>query len=173
MKTGTPPKAVNLDLRGRKLLLLQVLDAGAGIAFDHANWADARFEVTGVKPKTVPVPTEEAVILTPRPGPAPRINGPKVYGCRPGNPFLYRIPTQGERPITFSAKGLPKSLNLDANTGIIAGQAPLRGEYEVTSAPKTVTAPHPHPANHRRDTLARLPRWQESLVCPYDRITAP
>jgi len=173
MKTGTPPKAVNLDLRGRKLLLLQVLDAGDGIAFDHANWADARFEVTGVKPKTVPVPTEEAVILTPRPGPAPRINGPKVYGCRPGNPFLYRIPTQGERPITFSAKGLPKSLNLDANTGIIAGQAPLRGEYEVT-----LRAKNRHGTATRTlriiagDTLALTPPmgWNH-WYAHYDRIT--
>ena len=36
--------------------------------------------------------------LTPKPGPAPHINGPKVYGCRPGHPFLYRIPT--DRPAT-------------------------------------------------------------------------
>jgi len=48
------------------------------------------------------------VMLTPKPGPAPRINGPTVYGCRPGHPFLYRIPTQGERPIRFSAGGLPQ-----------------------------------------------------------------
>ena len=46
-------------------------------------------------------------ILTPAPKPQPRINGPMVYGCRPGHFFLYRIPCQGERPITFSAKGLP------------------------------------------------------------------
>jgi len=53
-------------------------------------------------------------ICTPRPTPQPRINGPLIYGCHPGNPFLYRIPCQGERPVRFSAKGLPKELNLDA-----------------------------------------------------------
>lgn len=35
---------------------------------------------------------EEFVILTPKPGPEPKVWGPRVYGCRPGKPFLYRIP---------------------------------------------------------------------------------
>jgi len=29
-------------------------------------------------------------ILTPAPGPAPKINGASIYGARPGRPFLYR-----------------------------------------------------------------------------------
>ncbi len=70
-------------------------------------------------------------ILTPRPQPQPRINGPLVYGCRPGHPFLYRIPCQGERPIRFSVKGLPKELKLDPETGIISGITPKTGEYKV------------------------------------------
>ena len=70
-------------------------------------------------------------IYTPAPKPWPRINGPQVYGCRPGHPFLYRIPCQGERPITFSAKGLPKELKLDPATGIITGTTPAKGEYLV------------------------------------------
>ncbi len=70
-------------------------------------------------------------IYIPAPKPSPRINGPQVYGCRPGNPFLYRIPCQGERPITFSAKGLPKGLKLDPVTGIIRGTTPAKGEYLV------------------------------------------
>lgn len=73
----------------------------------------------------------EYQILTPEPGPQPRINGPLVYGCRPDHPFLYRIPCQGNRPLTFSAKGLPHGLNLDPSTGIITGTAPAKGEYEV------------------------------------------
>ena len=50
-------------------------------------------------------------MLTPKPNPQPRINGPFVYGCRPGHPFLYRIPCQGARPIRFSVKDLPDELN--------------------------------------------------------------
>lgn len=70
-------------------------------------------------------------VLTPVPKPQPRINGPLVYGCRPGNPFLYRIPCQGERPISFSEKGLPSGLKLDPSTGIISGTVPAKGEYDV------------------------------------------
>ncbi|NWJ52760.1 MAG: putative Ig domain-containing protein [Bacteroidetes bacterium] len=70
-------------------------------------------------------------LYTPPQSPQPRVNGPLVYGCRPGNPFLYRIPCQGLRPIRFSAKGLPAELRLDPATGIITGTAPKRGEYNV------------------------------------------
>jgi alpha-galactosidase len=132
MKPGDKAKEIDLDLKGIKMLLLLVGDGGDGVNFDHANWAEARFLVSGAKPKAVAGPREEAVILTPKAGPAPRINGPAVYGCRPGNPFIYRLPTQGERPMTFSAKGLPASLKLDAATGIITGAAPARGDYQVT-----------------------------------------
>ena len=76
---------------------------------------------------------QDRPILTPKPGPAPRINGPAVYGARPGHPFLYRIPSTGERPMKFSATGLPKTLRLDAETGIVTGSAPSQpGEYQIT-----------------------------------------
>lgn len=59
---------------------------------------------------------DQYVILTPKPGTQPRINGSLVYGCRPGHLFIYRIPCQGARPIIFSAKGLPQGLRLDPST---------------------------------------------------------
>jgi alpha-galactosidase len=132
MKPGDPAKTIDLDVRGAKYLLLVVNDAGDGINFDHADWADARLVVSGQRPKTVLGPQEEAFILTPKPSPAPRINGPKVFGCRPGHPFLYRIPTTGQRPIAFSAEGLPEGLKLDPQSGIITGTVPSQGEYVVT-----------------------------------------
>ena len=89
--------------------------------------------------------TNQAVILTPKPGPAPRINGPEVYGARPGHPFLYLIPAQGDRPMKFSAKGLPKGLRLDSSTGIITGTTPEAGEYTVTLRAKN---------KHGKDTRA-------------------
>jgi alpha-galactosidase len=76
--------------------------------------------------------TEEApYILTP-PGTAmPRLNGPMLYGARPGRPFLFGVPVSGVRPITVSAKGLPEGLILDGASGVISGIAPPRGEYNI------------------------------------------
>ncbi len=108
-----------------------VLDGGDGIGFDHADWAEARFVVAGEKPRAVDGPAEERTILTPPPPAAPRINPPRVTGARPGNPFVFRIPTTGERPIRFSAEGLPAGMGLDADAGIILGTAPAKGEYRV------------------------------------------
>lgn len=79
----------------------------------------------------VTVPDYSEHILTPKAGPQPKVNGPKVFGVRPGSQFLYSIPATGERPITFSAKGLPAGLKLDPKTGRITGRVAKRGEYNV------------------------------------------
>ena len=39
------------------------------------------------------------VILTTKPGPAPRINGPRQFYVCPGHEFIYRIPCTGNRPM--------------------------------------------------------------------------
>ncbi|MBN2207099.1 MAG: putative Ig domain-containing protein [Candidatus Aminicenantes bacterium] len=75
---------------------------------------------------------EARVVLTPKPGPAPRINGAMIFGVRPGSPFLYTIAATGERPLTFAAEGLPDGLALDSATGRITGILADRGEYAVT-----------------------------------------
>jgi alpha-galactosidase len=75
---------------------------------------------------------EEAVILTPPPAHEPHINGPLVYGVRPGSPFLYRIPCTGDRPVKFSTKNLPAGLTLDADSGIITGTIANAGTNRVT-----------------------------------------
>jgi alpha-galactosidase len=75
--------------------------------------------------------TNSSAILTP-PAPAtPRINGPNIFGVRPGSPFLYTIPATGDRPMTFSVENLPKGLTVDAATGQITGSAKKKGEYAV------------------------------------------
>jgi alpha-galactosidase len=76
--------------------------------------------------------TETPEIYTPAPAPKPRINGPLLYGARPGHPFLYRLPCQGERPVRFSVSGLPAGLSLDAASCIISGKTPLAGKYKLT-----------------------------------------
>ncbi len=133
VKAGQKAKKVDVDLTGVDVMILIAGSAGDRISYDHADWAEAKFEVAGKRPKAVDVPKEEAIILTPKPGPEPKINGPKVYGARPGNPFIYRIPATGKRPMKFSTRSLPVSLKLDSNTGIITGNTPDKaGKYSVT-----------------------------------------
>jgi len=121
MRGGDKAKQVDVDVSGVKMLVLTVNGGPDGINYDHADWAEAAFEVVGAQPKTVDGPKEEAVILTPKPPAEPRINGAKVFGVRPGHPFLYVIAATGDRPMTFSAEGLPAGLTLDSKTGVITG----------------------------------------------------
>ena len=107
MNPGQPPKAVDIDLKGVKTLVLMVSAAGGSIDFAHGDWADARFLVSGAKPRTIDAPVSKAVVLTPPPPPAPRINGAKIFGVRPGSPFFFTIPATGQRPMTFAVEGLP------------------------------------------------------------------
>jgi alpha-galactosidase len=175
MKTGEAPKTLDVDLKQVNVLCLEITDAGDGISFDHGNWADARFIMVSGRPKPTFARGDEPVILTPKPGPAPRINGPTVYGSRPGNPFLYRIPCQGTRPIRFSAEGLPSSLSLDPDRGILTGKTPAAGEYRVTL--------HARNGSGESSRLLRIVAGETLALTPpmgwnhwythYDRITDP
>ncbi|HYK89630.1 MAG TPA: putative Ig domain-containing protein [Acidobacteriota bacterium] len=78
------------------------------------------------------LPPEEGVILTPKPPPESRINGAKIFGVRPGSPFMFTIPATGNRPMTFAGENLPGGLYLDASTGQITGTLSRRGAYLVT-----------------------------------------
>ena len=81
-----------------------------------------------------PRETPQLGILTPPEGKAPRINGARVLGVRPGNPILWRIPVTGERPMRLSVEGLPKGATFDAVRGIIGGAVAERGTYVFTVA---------------------------------------
>ncbi len=69
--------------------------------------------------------------LTPLPPPSPHINGPDIFGVRPGSAFLYTIPATGDRPMSFGADDLPAGLKLDAATGHITGELDVKGVYPV------------------------------------------
>jgi alpha-galactosidase len=73
----------------------------------------------------------EPYILTPKASAAPRINGAKVFGVRPGSPFVFTIPATGEHPMSFGAEGLPEGLGLDGKTGRITGRVDKAGTYVV------------------------------------------
>src|SRR2546421_1732212 len=74
---------------------------------------------------------DSVIILTPKPGPQPRINGPKIFGVRPGYPIVFTIPATGTKPITFSADKLPSGLSLDSKTGMLSGSIAKPGEYII------------------------------------------
>lgn len=137
MQVGDTARTCFVNLTGIKKLELVVADGGNGNYYDHAEWVDAKFSTTGVTTfKTYnPIPSEP-YILTPKPAAYPKINSPKVFGVRPGSPFQFMIAATGDRPMTFSAKELPKGLTLDPKTGIISGKLSKAGTYMVTLGAK-------------------------------------
>ncbi len=123
---------VDINIKGVKKLILVVVNLNNNESKVQADWGDAYFTTNGSSPKTIDPPRNASIILTPKPDAKAKINGPKVYGCRPNNPFLYRIPATGVRPIIFSADNLPEGLSLNTSTGIITGLIMNKGEYTVT-----------------------------------------
>ena len=102
------------------LLLVLLLGVAAAAA---ARPRDEQAPATGQAPPPAAAHADDDPgILTPPAPREPRINGPSVYGVRPGHPFLYRVPATGDRPMQFTVQGLPAGLNLDADTGIIRGE---------------------------------------------------
>ncbi len=132
-RKGQPPQTVDVDLTGVQQVILRVTTGGDGYEYDHADWADARFVVTGALPQTVAwKPTvSEPVIARPVPTPAPHIHPPAVVGIRTGTPLLWTVPVTGDRPLKFSAKGLPNGLTLNTGTGVFTGIVAAEGDYPV------------------------------------------
>ena len=136
MKAGMAAKPVDVDLKGVKRLRLIASEGGNGIDYDHADWVMARIDYTGKTPVLAEPVRAEPYILTPKPGPAPRITGARIFGARPGNPFLFTVTATGDRPMMFSVEGLPKGLTLDEMTGQITGVVETAGEYKTTVTAK-------------------------------------
>lgn len=132
IKLGDKAKPVSVSLEGISQLELVVTDGGNGPYYDHADWVNAKFETDGLTTlETFNPIASEPYILTPKPAPTPKINSARIYGARPGSPFLFRIPATGDKPIIFTAKNLPKGLKIDSETGIITGKVDTKGTYEV------------------------------------------
>jgi len=137
MRLGDAARLCSVDIKGVKKLELLVTDGGNGNYYDHVDWVDAKFETTGVNTfKTYSPIATEPYILTPAAPAEPRITGAKVFGVRPGSPFQYLVTATGDRPITFSASGLPKGLKINTKTGDITGKLSKAGTYIVTLSAK-------------------------------------
>ncbi len=131
MSAGDIAKTVDVALVGVRELQLVVSSLGDN-AFDHADWAQAKLEYDGAAPQLVDAQRETAVILTPQPKAVPRINGARVFGARPGTPFLYAVAATGQKPLHYSAQNLPAGLSLDAQSGLITGRLAQKGTYRAT-----------------------------------------
>jgi alpha-galactosidase len=133
MRLGDSARPCQVMLNGIQKMELVVNDGGNGNYYDHADWVDAKFETIGASTFSTynPIPADP-YILTPKPPAFPRINGPKVFGVRPGSPFQFHIAATGDRPMAFSATELPAGLSLDAQTGVITGMLQTAGTFKVT-----------------------------------------
>jgi alpha-galactosidase len=137
MHLGDEAKPCSVSLVGVKKLELVVADGGNGNYYDHADWVDAKFETMGATTfKTYNPIASEPYILTPKPSDKPKLTGAKVFGVRPGSPFQHLVTATGDRPMSFSAKGLPKGLKIDSKTGLITGVVSKAGTYKVTVGAK-------------------------------------
>ncbi len=134
MKAVDSAKKIELDISGIKQIGLLVTGFDDGIDYDHADWCEAKLEMTEQVSLSQLVMKRdvEPYILTPKPSDLLKINGAKVFGVRPGNPFLYSIAATGKRPISFDAINLPGGLTIDKTNGQITGIVSLKGEYKVT-----------------------------------------
>jgi len=147
LEGGSPAVPVSVDLTSAEQMTLIVEDGGDNIHCDHADWAAAMLllaEGATARPAAfVPEPGPDPQLATDR-SLKPAIHAPRITGATPGRPFLFRIPTSGQRPIRFTATNLPAGLELDPETGIISGSLAGEGRTEVTvnaiSAYGTATA---------------------------------
>jgi len=132
MKAGDAPKSIDVDLTGVKKMTLWLRSGdvpGMG-GSGPGEWANPTIAYDGAAPVTVDGTVPRKILTPPEPL-TPRINGARVFGARPGNPFLFYVPVTGERPMNVTAKGLPQGLHLDPATGIITGTTPAAGTYPV------------------------------------------
>jgi alpha-galactosidase len=130
MKRGTKPVEININVKGIKQLRL-VID-GEGVYSDKVDLANAYILHEGAKPDAFNFNyINKRHILTPPESPDPKINGAKIFGVRPGHPFLFTIAATGKRPMHFAAENLPAGLSLDKTTGIITGILKEKGETIV------------------------------------------
>jgi hypothetical protein len=101
----------------------------------YANYRRIKISVTYTDAQTGKIKAKEFAlpyILTPKASPEPKINGAKVFGIRPGSPFLFKIAASGEKPMVYAVKNLPQGLSVNANTGVITGALNKEGTYQMT-----------------------------------------
>ena len=132
MRIGDAAQKIDVELKGVHKLALLMTDniSDLGIAAAYGDWANAKIITEATELTTVKLPNNK-YILTPQASSQPKINGAKIFGATPGNPFLFTVNATGERPMKFSADHLPPGLSIDSKTGIITGKVIKPGKYQV------------------------------------------
>ena len=131
MKVGDVPKKININLTGVKRFGILVKTEASSQKF-YSDIANAQFTMLENKMPQPIANDGERYILTPAVAKTPRINSPKIFGAKPGNPFLFTVVATGESPISYSVDHLPNGLTIDSKTGIITGVLNKKGTYLVT-----------------------------------------
>ena len=123
---------VQVQLAGVQKLELVVADGGNGNYYDHANWADAKFETTGVTTfKTYNPIASEPYILTPQAFCQSQNKQCQSFWGASGFSFSISGCSNGRPSDDFFSQGLPEGLTIDPQTGIITGTLSKAGTYEV------------------------------------------
>lgn len=148
MNGGEAARSFDLDRTGIGLLELISDAPGDNTHHGHADWCETVITYQGRRPETVARPRSAAVLLTPSPSSAPRFVAGWLLAMRPGAPVLWTLPCLGEGPLHFAVEGLPDSLHLDPESGILSGFAPFAGRHPVR-----LTATNVHGSTHRVLTL--------------------
>ena len=131
MKVGDVPKKININLTGVKRFGILVKTEASSQKF-YSDIANAQFTMLENKMPQPIANDGERYILTPAVAKTPRINSPKIFGAKPGSPFLFTVVATGESPISYSVDHLPNGLTIDSKTGIITGVLNKKGTYLVT-----------------------------------------
>ena len=71
-------------------------------------------------------------ILTPKAPESPRFNTTALYGVRPDSPIHFRFGVSGNKPLTFTAEGLPDGVKLNPSNGVLSGSVDTAGDYTFT-----------------------------------------
>ena len=133
------------DLAGLASVVLEV--SGEDGILAGWFWGSISYEKGSHPPSDVRNYSSQLGILTPSESPAPRINGPEVYGVRPGHPIIYRVPVTGLRPVKLKVES-PKlkvetvgpafrrrpssGLSFNPDTHVLSGSIKEAGEYPLT-----------------------------------------
>ena len=150
VKKGKWSAMMKADLTGLDAIVLEV--SGEDGILAGWFWGKVGYAKGKYPPSDVRNFSPQLGILTPPEKPEPHINGPVVYGVRPGHPIIYRLPVTGAKPIIASAAwsfgALEKQDNLklqntktpdsesnlffEPETRILTGAIGKPGEYKVT-----------------------------------------